>query len=314
MIWSHILIYLLSFAGIWIGSGIAIKSVEKLAQSLKLSSFIVSFVILGMFTSIGEMSVSINALLGNDPEIFIGSLIGASIVLFMLVAPLLAIIGNSIKVNREFRGFNLLASLIVVALPSILIMDGKIDRTDSLIAIFAFIFLLISLESRRSLLEKIKGLSHRRSIVVVKELLKTFLGMVVVFVASKFVIQQTVYFSEILGVSPFLISLLLISIGTNVPELSLAIRSIFLKNYQVAFGNYVGSAAFNTFLLGILSLIYGQPIFLTNSYLISLLFLIIGLLLFYYFARTKNILSRGEGVILLLLYFAFILMEVCLHF
>ena len=48
----HIIIYLLSFAGIWIGSGIAIKSVEKLSV-LKLSSFLVSFVILGLFTSMG---------------------------------------------------------------------------------------------------------------------------------------------------------------------------------------------------------------------------------------------------------------------
>jgi len=309
----HIIIYLLSFAGIWIGSGIAIKSVEKLSRFLKLSSFLVSFVILGLFTSMGEFSVGVNALLSHDPEIYIGSLIGASIVLFMLIAPLLAVVGNSIHINHEFRGFNLLASLIVVILPAVLVMDGKVDKTDSVVAVIAFFFLLISLQSRRGLLEKIKSLGQKGGIKVGKEILKTLFGMTIVFVASKFVVEQTVYFSDLLGVSPFLISLLLISIGTNIPELSLVVRSFFMKDYQVAFGNYVGSAVFNTFLLGVLTLAYGQPVYLTNSYVVSLLFLIVGLLLFYYFARTKNTLSRKEGLILLGLYLIFILTEIYLH-
>lgn len=313
MLWLHLLIYLLSFVGIWIGSGIAVKSVEKLARYLKLSSFIVSFIILGLFTSIGELSVGINALISGDPEIYVGSLIGASIVLFMLIAPLLAVVGNSVHINHEFRGFNLLASLMVVVLPAVLVMDGKIDRTDSIVAVVAFFFLLISLQSRRGLLEKIKNLGPKGSIKVGKEILKTLFGVVIIFIASKFVVNQTVYFSDLLGISPFLISLLLISIGTNIPELSLVIRSFFMKNYQVAFGNYVGSAVFNTFLLGILTLIHSQPVFLTNSYTISLVFLIVGLLLFYRFARTKNTLSRQEGLVLLTLYLIFILTEIYFH-
>lgn len=313
MVWQHVFIYLLAFTGIWIGSGIAIKSVQRLAKSLNLSSFMVSFVVLGLFTSMGELSVGINALLGGDPEIYVGSLVGASIVLFLLIAPLLAIVGNSVKVNAEFRGFNLVASLVVVALPSMLVMDGKIGVTDSIVAVVVFIFLLLSLESKKGLLDKIKTMDFGKSVKVGKELLKALFGMIIVFTASKFVVEQTVYFSDLLGISSFLISLLLISIGTNVPELSLVIRSAFMKDYEVAFGNYVGSAAFNTFLLGVLTLIYGKPVFLTNSYVVSLLFLIVGLFMFYIFARTKNTLSRWEGVMLLMVYAAFVATELYLH-
>lgn len=313
MVWQHVFIYLLAFTGIWIGSGIAIKSVQRLAKSLNLSSFMVSFVVLGLFTSMGELSVGINALLGGDPEIYVGSLVGASIVLFLLIAPLLAIVGNSVKVNAEFRGFNLVASLVVVALPSMLVMDGKIGVTDSIVAVVVFVFLLLSLESKKGLLDKIKTMDFGKSVKVGKELLKALFGMIIVFTASKFVVEQTVYFSDLLGISSFLISLLLISIGTNVPELSLVIRSAFMKDYEVAFGNYVGSAAFNTFLLGVLTLIYGKPVFLTNSYVVSLLFLIVGLFMFYIFARTKNTLSRWEGVVLLMVYAAFVATELYLH-
>ncbi|HOX96440.1 MAG TPA: hypothetical protein PLI45_03625 [Candidatus Woesebacteria bacterium] len=309
----HAFIYLLSFIGIWVGSGLAIKSVERLSQSLRLSSFAVSFLVLGLFTSISELSVGINSVLENDPEVYVGNLIGASIVLFMLIVPLLAIVGNSIRITPELQGFNLPASLVVIALPVILAMDGRVGRTDSIIAMALFGFLMISIQSKRGLLEKIKNINPRNGVKVGKELLKILFGVAVIFVASKFVVEQTVYFSNFLHVSPFLISLLLIAIGTNVPELSLVIRSAFVRNHQIAFGDYVGSAAFNTLLLGLLTFFYGKPVLLNNSYVVSLLFLIVGLVAFYYFARTKNTISRVEGLVLLALYAAFLLTEIGIH-
>jgi len=203
---THALIYALSFVGIWIGSGLVIKSVEKLSQSLRLSSFAVSFLILGLFTSIPELSVGINSILENDPEIYVGNLIGASVVLFMLIVPLLAVVGNSIRITPELQGFNLPASLVVIALPVILAMDGRIGRTDSIIAMALFGFLMVSVQSKQGLLQKIKSLNPKNGVRIGKELLKILFGVVVIFIASKFVVEQTVYFSHLLQVSPFLIS------------------------------------------------------------------------------------------------------------
>lgn len=310
---AHILIYFLSFVGIWAGSGLVIKSVERLSRTLKVSPFAVSFLLLGLFTSISELSVGLNSIIENDPEIFVGDLIGASIVLFLLVVPLLAIFGNSIYITPELRGFNLPASLVVIALPVILAIDGKVGRIDSFIAIFLFGFLLIAIQAKRGLIKKLKNINQRSGVKLGKELLKILFGVATIFVASRFVVEQTIYFSNLLNVSPFLISLLIIAIGTNIPELSLVIRSVFAHNHQIAFGDYVGSAVFNTFLLGLLTLIYGKTVFLTNSYLVSLLFLIVGLFIFYYFARTKNSITRLEGLALLAIYALFLLTEMLLH-
>lgn len=309
----HIFIYILSFVGIWIGSGLAIGSVERLSKILRVSSFAVSFLVLGLFTSVSELSVGVNAVLENDPEIYVGNLIGASIVIFMLIIPLLAITGNKIKITKEFQGFNLPASLVVVALPVILALDGRIGRTDSIIALSLFGFLVVAVQTRRGLFERIQSINSKSSIKVGKELLRIVFGVAVIFIASRFVVEQTMYFSQLLEVSPFLISLLLIAIGTNIPELSFVVRSAFMRSNQVAFGDYVGSASFNTFLLGILTLMYGKPVLLTNSYLVSLLFLVVGLLVFYYFARTKNSISRLEGFALLVIYILFLLTEIFIH-
>jgi cation:H+ antiporter len=309
----HLIIYALSFIGIWVGSGLAISSVERLSKILRVSSFAVSFIVLGFFTSVSELSVGVNSILENDPEIYVGNLIGASIVIFMLIIPLLAITGNNIKITPEFRGFNLPASLVVIALPVILAMDGRVGRTDSLLALSLFGFLVVAVQTRRGLLEKMRAINSRSSIKVGKELLRIVFGVAVIFIASRFVVEQTEYFSNILQLSPFVISLLLISIGTNIPELSFLVRSAFMKNNQVAFGDYVGSASFNTFLMGGLTLLYGKPVLLSNSYLVSLLFLVVVLFAFYYFARTKNSISRIEGFALLALYVLFLVVEIYIH-
>ncbi|NMB57023.1 hypothetical protein GYA19_03745 [Candidatus Beckwithbacteria bacterium] len=310
---GHLLLYLFSFVGIWIGTGMAIKSIEKLCRSLKLSSFAISFLVLGLFTSISEFSVGVNAVIDQDPEIYIGNLIGASIVIFMLIIPLLAITGNSLKINKEFRGFNLIMSLVVISLPVILALDGKVDKIDSFISITFFIFLVIFIQTKKGLLEKISNMKQFKRPKIKKEILKICVSVLIIFVASHFIVEQTEYFSDIFKISSFLMSLLFIAIGTNLPELSFVVRSIFTKNNQVAFGDYVGSASFNTFIFGFLTLLYGKSVFLTNSYLISLTFMIIGLISFYFFSRSKNTLSKTEGLILLSIYFLFLFFEFFLH-
>lgn len=309
----HLITYLLAFVGIWIGSGLAVKSVERLSQSLRLSSFVVSFVILGLFTSVSEFSVGLNAVLQYDPEIFVGNLIGASIVLFMLVVPLLAVLGNSIRITPEFQGFNLPASLIVIALPVLFAMDGKVGPLDSAMSMIIYGLLLINIQTKQGLMERIKSISKRSGGRLGRELLKVLFGVITIFIASRFVVQQTLYFSQLLDISPFIISLLVIAIGTNVPELSLVVRSLFMRNNQVAFGDYVGSAAFNTFLLGLLAMINGTTVELSNSYVVSLLFLVVGLALFYVFARSKNTISRIEGLVLLALYGVFVWVEIVVN-
>jgi cation:H+ antiporter len=310
MLWQ-LLAAALAFVAIWIGSGLAIKSVERLSQSLRISSFSVSFVLLGLFTSLSELSVGVNAVLAGDPEIYVGNLIGASIVLFMLIIPLLAVLGRPIQIRPELQGFRLPASLFVIALPVLLVMDGSLSKTDAWSTILLFVLLVLGMQQKKqNVFEKVRRFSNKTRLKLGKELLRILFAVAIIFIASRILVEQTLFFAEWLGVSPFLLSLLLIAFGTNLPELSLVIRSLFLKNNQVAFGDYIGSAAFNTLILGGLTLLYGEKVLLNHNYLYSLLFLLGGLTLFYWFARSKNTLSRMEGLVLLIWYALFLYFEI----
>lgn len=310
---GHVLIYIAAFAGIWVGAGMAIGSVEKMAHKLRLSSFLVSFLILGFFTSISEASVGINAVLSNDPGIFVGNMIGASIVLLLMVIPLLALTGKSITINKEVRGHNLILPLIVVAIPVLLSFDGVVSRIDAIIAVTLFSISALLLDKRRGFVRNVATLARFKNFSVARELLKMVAGALIIYGSSYVVVDQTEYFSRAFGLSEFFISLMIIGIGTNLPELSFIVRSLFMKSNQVAFGDYLGSAAFNSFLFGILALWYGKPIILNNSYAISLGFLIVGLLLFYVFAKSKHSISKFEALGLFSLYIAFFVVEVITH-
>ncbi len=311
---QHLIIYLLAFIGIWVGAGFALKSVENISKTLKASSFAVSFLILGFFTSVSEFSVGLNSVFMNDPEIYVGNLIGASIVIFLMIIPLLAVINKDVRINGEFQGFNLMLSIIVIAMPGILSMDGHVDRIDGLISLILYIFLLICIQSKKGVLSNAASIGRSQILKIVKNLLKIIAGVTIIFLSGRIVVDQTMYFAQVLNVSPFLISLLVISIGTNIPELSIVARSFFMKNTETAFGDYVGSAAFNTFIYGILTIYYGKTIILTNSYFISLLFLTGGLFAFYLMSKTEHKISRHEGFLLLLIYAVFLSVEIFGHF
>lgn len=310
---GHIVTYIASFIGIWVGAGLAIRSVEKLSHKLRLSSFIVSFLVLGFFTSISELSVGVNAALQNEPGIFVGNLIGASIVLFLMVIPLLAIVGHDIVINKEVRGHNLILPLLVVATPVLLSLDGSVSRTDAVIAVFLYVVSALVIQNRRGFVKNVATLAKFKKFSVGTELAKIATGALLIFASSRMVVLQTEYFAHLLGLSEFFISLMIIGIGTNLPEMSLIVRSLFMKSNQVAFGDYLGSASFNSFLYGLLALWYGKPITLNNSYSVSLAFLIVGLILFFIFAKSKHTISKKEAFILLGLYISFFTVELLTH-
>ena len=99
--------------------------------------------------------------------------------------------------------------------------------------------------------------------------------------------------------------MIVLSLGTNLPELSLAIRSVVSGKKDIAFGDYMGSASANTLLFGIFTLLSGGEVLSVNNFFKTFLFVAGGLVLFFVLSRSENTLSRRAGFILLALYLIF---------
>ncbi len=306
----RILLYSASFLIIWYCSGIIIKSVENLAHRLKISPFTMSFFVLGIFTSVPEFSVGINSIINKTPDIFVGNLLGASLIIFIFIIPLLAVFGGGVKLIHQLSENNLIFSLLVVAAPVFLIADNVLTRTEGVFLILIYFILFYFIEKKHGLMGiKIpeKKLFNKHFLEDVAELL---LSALIIFFASKYVVTETVYFSSVLKVSQFLISLVVLSIGTNLPEISLAVRSIIEGKNEVALGDYLGSAAANSLLFGVFTLFNGSRVNISIYSFRVMLLTLLGLGVFYFFSRSKKDISIHEGKILLLIYLLFIISQV----
>jgi cation:H+ antiporter len=112
-----------------------------------------------------------------------------------------------------------------------------------------------------------------------------------------------------MNISTYYISLIMLAIGTNLPEISLAVKSVVLRKKDIAFGDYIGSAATNTLLFGIFTLISGGEVLASTNFIETFVIMVFGLGLFYFFTRSKKDISRKEGFILAGYYLIFIILE-----
>jgi len=300
--------FLLAFIFLWIGSGLAVRAITSISHHLRMSSFILSFFVLGFFTSISEITVGITAVINNQPEIYVGNMIGGSTILFLLVIPLLAVVGNGVSLNHSFNFKDLVSSVIVVGLPAALTLDNQISMIDAVLCVSAWSYFVFTIEKESGSLDKIVHINMRQSSLVTNSL-HILAGLFLVFAASNILVQHTAKLGEALRISPYIISVLIISIGTNIPEISIAVRSILLKNKGVAFGNYVGSATLNTLEMGVLSFLTKTPV-TANGSNFSILMFILGLLFFIHFVKSRSTISRKEGLMLLSFYLFFVICEV----
>jgi cation:H+ antiporter len=109
-----------------------------------------------------------------------------------------------------------------------------------------------------------------------------------------------------LGVRPLFIGLTIVSIGTSLPELATAITAIRKHVFDLSVGNIIGASVLNlTLVTGTAAAIF--PLSLnrtTQVYTFPAIFLIFTV--FFLLIRSNHNLARREGIIIMLLYMAFL--------
>ncbi len=306
---ANLLLYAFSFLLIWLGSGLIVSSASKFSHKLKLSPFAFSFVFLGLLTSTPEFSVGLQAVSDHNAQIFVGNLLGGILVLFLVIIPLLAVFGNGISLKHELNNKTLLATLSVILAPSIFILDRRVTNIEGLIMVFLYLALLFIVERKHGIFDKensqllnIKAYSYR-------DIFKILAGICLVFFASNIIVEKTIFFGELMNIPVFYISLIVVALGTDLPELSLAIRSVVLGNKEVAMGDYIGAASASTLLFGVFTLLNNGEVLAISNFNTTFIFTLVTLSLFYFFFRRKNYISKSQGLLLLSIYILFIIIE-----
>ena len=307
----HISTFLISAAVIWFFAGLLIGAVDRIAKRFHKNDFTVAFFVLGFLTSISEISVAVNSGLNNVPQVSVGNLVGASFVLLLFVVPIIAIAGNGVELKNTLSRRNLLYALGLVLLPALLIIDGDATRQDGLIILAAYITLLYLIRVEKGPLKdarevKDELLDKKRT---AWDAAKIIVGAALIFLAGHFLVEETVFFANLLSVPSSLIGLILLSIGTNIPEIAIGFKAILKKHKDVALGDYLGSAVTNVPIFGILAITNGPFRMEASEFVVATILMVAGLATFYIFAGSKKQISRREGTILLVFYAVFLAVQ-----
>lgn len=316
MLLGHLALFILSMAVIWFFGGRLVDSTDRMAHRLHKSGFRVAFFVLGFITSISEFSVMVNATIDGAPEISAGNLAGASAVIFLLIIPFLAIRTNGIKLAHTLTKWQLLVALIAVFLPAALLADGIATSNEGLLCLLMYALLIYvmrpHIRSAVPPMPLVPGEPHGpldRFVTASRDVFGIIVGGVIIFLASRILIDETRFLSDFLNIPGSFIGLIILSIGTNIPELVVAIRAVQKKHAGIALGNYLGSAITNTVIFGLLVLMNGRFLVDAAEFSVTSIVTGVGLVAFYWFARSKNILSRMEGWMLAAMYIVFVVFQ-----
>ena len=310
IVWGVVLILV-----IVVSSGVMIDIFEKLVREIKTSRLVLATVLVGFSTSLPELFVGIAAALRNQPQIALGNIVGANLANLSWIIGGAALVFGAIPVIGEYLRNELWITAGMVMMPFLLMTDGKLTRLDGLVLIFLYLLYANNLVRRGNSPLRALKISGRK---IIKHRVKTRMNSIVqafklIFwlgvlgVSALMLVNLAVKVSGSLGVSSFWIGLIVLAIGTTLPELVLTIVASEKREISLILGDILGSVVINsTLILGIIVMI--SPIGYTDPLQkgISGLFLMTILGLFWLFTKSKHKLDRWEGAVLVGIYAMFV--------
>ena len=310
MVWFFVLIFLISCALLFWSANFLVGALSKIAKFLGWKEFVVAFFILSFATSIPNLFVGIISALNKVPELSFGDIVGANIIDLSLVMALAALISKAgiSAPSRTIQGSSLF-TIGVAVLPLVLIQDGVLSRLDGILLLSAFFIYLSWLFRKRERFEKTyDGISEPFGLKFFFKNIFLFLGSVLLLlISAEGIVKSAIFFADYLNFPPSIIGILIIALGTSLPEASFVLQAARKSQDWLILGNLMGSVVITTTLvLGIVSLLY--PIRITDSspFAIARLFLVISALFFFFAVRTDHKITRKEALFLLGIYIAFV--------
>ena len=298
-----------------IGGYAIVSGGVALAKKLRISSMIIGLTVVAYGTSTPELAASILAALNSHTDLILGNIIGSNISNIGMVIGISAIFTplliSKITLNRWIP-IMIGVSLLIIAMS----YDGEISQIDGFILIAALIgFTLYTIKTvkKQKIKEKmtienepVEGemfLSRYKIESYPQSLFLIVIGIILLFLGGHFTVNGAVAIAESLGISQLIIGVVIVAIGTSLPELITSIIAIAKKQTDIGVGNIVGSNIYNILLiLGVSSTIIGIPI---STDVFSNYYIMIGFSLVL-FVGFRKFIPRFVGIGLAIAFIAYL--------
>ncbi len=304
---------LASLAVLFKAADLLIEGISGYAKKLGLSDYIIGLAVVASAASMPEVMASlIGFLTGKEAAhgMGFGSILGTIMVHMALVVGLLVIIGGKMNLESEFFGKK--AGMLwflwaIIALPFVLMADGRLSRVDGAILVAVFIFYLALLWRQEGTLGRLKkripfSLIWKDAVVFLGSLIALLIaGIILVFSVKSLAFE--------FGVPAYLMAVAVIGVGAALPDFAVGLRGVLKGHTEIGVGDVIGSTVIELLLyFGIFAL--ASPIRIDWQEIRYAAFFIVASAAVLMFLINKKIAYRRHGIVLLALYIAFIGLEI----
>ena len=313
----YIALFLISVFVLVKSGAAAVKKLVAISRYLKISEYVLAFILMALATSLPEFFVGISSALSKASILSLGNIIGSNIINVSLILGVVVIFAKGIKIESKIAKRDAWIVFFISILPLLLLVDKNLSQADGVILLIVFIWYLKHiLKAKEAFRKRMDHVTQtiERFRQFVKDLLIFVVAIAILLISSWGVVKTATLIAQGLELPLVLIGLILVAVGTSLPELIFGIKAVITKHEGMNLGNLIGSTVMNsTFILGITALIYPIRIENFNMILSSGLFMVFIILIVNFFIATKEKISWKEGTILIVLYILFLAIEFLLR-
>lgn len=299
-----------------------VRGASGLAEGYGVPPLVVGLTVVAFGTSAPELVVNILGVLKGQTELAFGNISGSNLANLGLVLGLAAIITPMTlqgKIIRRELPLFLLGTTVLLFMMLDPMLRGErstVDRSDGLIMLLLFgIFIYLTVmdfvrQDHDPLMTHIGELdivSHAEKRI---NWILVLSGIVGLAVGGQVTIVQGTELAETLGVAPVIVGMLVLAVGTSLPELITSVFAAMKNEADLCVGNVIGSNIFNgLFVLPISALV--SPLTVPDGgvldILVSLLFAVFLIPIFIF---GKAVMNRQFGVMFVAAYIAYMIFRV----
>lgn len=297
-------------------SDILVDAACSIANNLKIPKIVIALTVMAFGTCAPEIAISFKSISAGNGSMALSNVVGSCIINVLMIIGLAAII-SPIKVKNDTINKEVPLLCLITLIFSILVLDSTlvssmpntITRFDGIVLLILFMIFVFYLYN---IVKEHKNKNRSKpNYGMVKSIILVIISIFVVAKASDLIVDNAVIIANNLGVSHKIITMVIIVIGTSLPELTMTIRGAKKHEFDIALGNIIGTNIFNIcIVLGLPLTIYGDvPI--SDFGIIDFAILFTSTVVLYIFAKTDKKLNKSEGIVMFLIfvcYYAYILL------
>ena len=285
---------------IW-GADMIINQSERIALKFKIPEFIIGATLIALGTSLPEMAASIAASYNGKPDIAVANVIGSNILNITLVLATVFLIAKQINPNRDFFAKDSTWALVPVLVFILMILDGVISRFDAtLLLLLMGAYLLFLLQDAQNIPEDDLEDLDKSTFSWLTTIPMLIIAFILVVIGAHFTVESASEIAKSFGISEWIIGIIMISLGTSLPELVVSISAALKGKVDMAIGNIIGSNMANT------TVVIGAAA-LTNplavdapTYLFDIATMIVATLLLVFITANK-LYNKSAGISLIII-------------